>query len=129
MNQRFGKEYKLCSRKQIDSLFSEGEAIKSYPFMLRYQYAELNTSKSFQVVISAPKRNFKKAVDRNHIKRLMREALRKNKSEIESLLGTKNQQLALFLMFTARDMPTYQEVENKMMKLLNKLEEVISKEI
>lgn len=128
MNQRFGKEYKLCSRKQIDNLFEEGEAIKSYPFMLRYQYTSLNSPQSFQVVISAPKRNFKKAVDRNRIKRLMREVLRKNKTQLETALRNNNQQLALFLMYTSRDMPSYQEVENKMLKLLAKLDSVITKE-
>lgn len=129
MNQGFGKEYKLCSRKIIDGLFSEGEGIKSYPFMLRYQFTTLPKEIPFQIVITAPKRNFKKAVDRNRIKRLMREVFRKNRQEIEELLKSKNEQLALFMMYTAREMPDYQLVERKMIKALEKLKDNLNQEL
>lgn len=125
MDQGFGKEYKLCSRKIIDGLFSEGEGIKSYPFMLRYQITNLPKDIPFQIVITAPKRNFKRAVDRNRIKRLMREVFRKNKHELEEYLKESNQQLALFIMYTGRDMPDYKLIEAKLIKALVKLNQAL----
>ena len=126
MNQSFGKDYSLCSRKIIDQLFSEGEHVKSYPFILRYKFVELPKHTPFQIVTSAPKRNFKKAVDRNRIKRLMREVLRKNKAILEN--NIENKQLALFLMYTGREMPSYNDVEKKLLKVLLKFETEVLKE-
>ncbi|MDX1446192.1 ribonuclease P protein component [Lishizhenia sp.] len=125
MNQGFGKEYKLCSRKIIDALFSEGEGIKSYPFMIRYQITSLPKEIPFQIVITAPKRNFKRAVDRNRIKRLMREVFRKNRQELEEGLKEKNQQLALFIMYTGRELPDYDLIETKLKKALVKLNQAL----
>ncbi|SFT85572.1 ribonuclease P protein component [Lishizhenia tianjinensis] len=125
MNQGFGKEYKLCSRKIIDALFNEGEGIKSYPFMIRYQITSLPKEIPFQIVITAPKRNFKRAVDRNRIKRLMREVFRKNRHQLEERLQKSNQQLALFIMYTGREMPDYSLIELKLQKALLKLNEAL----
>ena len=93
MDQTFGKEYKLCSQKKIESLFKTGNLVKKFPLIVHFQEVEETLSKPFQVVISVPKRIYRKAHDRNRIKRLMREAVRKNKNILESYLIPKNKNI------------------------------------
>ena len=121
MDQKFGKSYKLCSRKIMDELFSTGKSISCYPFRLVYNEYELPTKKLFQVTISVPKRNFKKAPDRNRIKRLIRESLRKNKTELEPFLQAENKQMALFLIYVGKEILSYSEVERKIVLTLERL--------
>ena len=121
MDQKFGKAYKLCSKRAIDSLFEKKKAVKQYPFVVTYGVMELPTTKTFQVVISAPKRIFRKAHDRNRIKRLMREVVRKQKAVLEEYLSENSQQLALFLVYTSKDELEYTLLERKMEQLLSKL--------
>jgi len=79
MNEKMGKQYKLCSQKLIESIFETKQSVKSYPFIAHYKAFELPAKVPFQLVLSVPKRNFKRAHDRNKIKRQMREIIRKNK--------------------------------------------------
>lgn len=125
MNQNFGKGYKLCSKKAIEELFEQHTKVKQYPFIMHFAPMKLDTKMPFQVVISAPKRIFRKAHDRNRIKRLMREVMRKNKTELEALLLQQNQQMALFLIYTQKEELSYQVLDEKMRLLLNKLVEQV----
>ena len=129
MDESLGKEYKLCSKKVIDQLFVDGLRLSSFPFALTYAFTSLPTSKvPFQVVISAPKRNFKRAHDRNRIKRLTKECLRKNKHILESFLtseSNKNGQLALFLVYRHNEELDYETLMKKMSKLLLTLRSTI----
>lgn len=122
MNQTFGKEYKLCSKKTIDALFQEGQRLNVYPLHLTYQLIDQPNSKApFQVVTSVPKRQFKRAHDRNYIKRLLRESLRLNKAILEDFLvneNLKNKQLVLFLVYRDNKQPEYQFLFKKVNKLL-----------
>jgi ribonuclease P protein component len=121
VDQKFGKAYKLCSKKAIESLFKNKKTVKQHPFVVNYAVMDLPTTKTFQVVISAPKRLFRKAHDRNRIKRLMREVIRKKKVILEEHLSDKGQQLALFLIYTVQDELRYELLEQKMEQILNKL--------
>lgn len=121
MNQKFGKAYKLCSKRAIDSLFEEKRAVKQYPFVITYARMQLPTAKAFQVVLSAPKRIFRKAHERNRIKRLMKETIRKKKGVLEDYLVERGLQMALFLVYTSKDELEYKLLEQKMEQLLNKL--------
>jgi len=100
MNESFGKEYKLCSQKLIKDLFDSGNKSYTFPFAYHYKLTNLSTSAGFQVTISVPKRKFKHAHDRNRIKRLIREAIRKNKLILEEPLKVNQKQLALFLIYS-----------------------------
>ena len=121
MNENFGKEYKLCSQKLIGSIFETKQGVKSYPFILHYKEMELPVHSPFQFVFSVPKRNFKKAHDRNKIKRQMKEIIRKNKSELETLLIKQQQQYGLFIIFSAREALEFSLMSKKMTQLLDKL--------
>jgi ribonuclease P protein component len=123
MDESFGKEYKLCSKKVMTSIFEDGKQEKVYPFLLRYLTVDLKTNKRFQIVIAVPKRKFKRAVDRNKIKRLIREAVRKKKHIIEASMTAEEQQLALFLIYTSSKEETYQKVSVKIEALFLRLVE------
>ena len=121
MDESFGKEYKLCSKKVMTSIFEDGKQEKVYPFLLRYLAVDLKTNTRFQIVIAVPKRKFKRAVDRNRIKRLIREAVRKKKYIIEQSMTAEEPQLALFLIYTSNEEETYQRIINKIEALFLRL--------
>lgn len=121
MDERFGKKYKLCSKKVIASIFEEGKQEKVHPFVLRYIHSDLKTNTRFQIVISVPKRNFKRAVDRNRIKRVIREAVRKKKYILENAISEETQQLALFLIYTAQQEEPHQKISDKIESLFLRL--------
>jgi len=102
-DERFGKAYKLCSRKTIDAVFKAGKSVRLYPFVVHFSEQTLPEGQPFQLVFSAPKRIFRRAHDRNRMKRLMRETFRKKKLILEDFLGKEHKQLALFVIYTAKE--------------------------
>ncbi len=121
MSENFGKAYKLCSRKTIGRLFKEGKQLRAYPLSISYLEVDNSEKVPFQVVISAPKRQFKRAHDRNYVKRLVKEVLRKEKQPLEELLISSGKQLALFIVYTNKEVLTYPELEKCAKKLVGKL--------
>jgi ribonuclease P protein component len=128
MNEQFGKEYKLCSQKIIDTIFIEKKSVKAYPFVLSYFELPLPSSTPFQITVSVPKRIFKKAHDRNRIKRLMRECIRKNKLNLEPFLIDNTKQVALFMIYTAREELTIELLQKKTKQLFKQLIDELSKD-
>ena len=107
MDESFGKKEKLKSKIIIDRLFAEGNSLKKYPLRLIFLPLE-NTSEAVnKAAVSVPKRNFKRAVDRIKIKRLMREAYRKNKYLVTSNLDTS---YALMFIYTGREINDYTRI-------------------
>lgn len=90
------------------------------PLRVQYRFVHLPQG-HLQAGFSASSRNFKKAVHRNRIKRLTREAWRLQKNELEKKLQQKDQQLALFFIYTAREVPDYRLVYEKMSIVVNRL--------
>ena len=121
MNFSFGKEYKLCSHNQIDYLFKEGKKVKEYPITIIYSPTELPLTTQFQLLISVPKRLFKKAHDRNYIKRCIREIVRKNKHELETQLETNDKKLIFALVYTSKEQLAFSVLEQKLVKAIAKL--------
>lgn len=115
MNNSFGKEEKLKSRKRIEQLFAEGKSVKAYPVITVFLPNEDSIVHS-QVGFSVSKKRFKKAVDRNLVKRRMREAYRLNK-EILSERGT----VSMMFIYVGKTIPQYAEVEKSVVKALIKL--------
>jgi ribonuclease P protein component len=103
MNQTFGKEYKLCRRKLIDGVFKTGKVVKQYPFVVHFLEVDEKLEAPFQVTISAPKRNFRKAHDRNRIKRLMRETIRFNKMILEDKISKSQKNIIMFMVYTSKE--------------------------
>lgn len=117
-----GKDERLKSRKAIDQLFKEGQRFSVLPFRVCYQFtpAELK----FGITVSA--KNFKKAADRNRVKRLTREALRLQKNELRQVLLEKNKGLNVFLIYTAKELPDYSLIEGKVSIVLKKFLKLVN---
>lgn len=126
MNQSFGKAYKLCNKTIIDDIFESGTTVKAYPLLVKFKTVDLKSEIPFQIVISAPKRTFRNAFQRNRVKRLCTEAIRKNKTALELKLKEQNLQLGMFLIYSNKDVLTAQQLERKTQKLFNKLIEILN---
>lgn len=111
----FGKQEKLKSRKLIEKLFAEGNSVKKFPIRLVYLQTSHTSNFPVQASFSVPKRNFKRAVDRNRIKRLLREAYRHEKNGLYDEL-----QKPYIFMFTfiGKKEPTYLEAQQKIQQVL-----------
>ena len=124
----FSKDERLRSRKLIEKIIEEGKSFSRNPFRLSWTVTTLTTSFPAQLAIAVPKRFFKRAVDRNRIKRLIREVYRKNKTGIYSLLKSKEKQCAILVIFNGRKVPDYEDVEKKLLLTLQRFEEIILKD-
>ena len=118
MKQTLGKAEKLKSKIVISKLFEEGRIVKSFPIKLVY-LPLTNEAKNHQAAFSVPKRSFKLAVDRNYLKRLLREAYRKNKP----VLSEDGTPYALMFIYLGRKKFSLPELEKSIQKILTKFKE------
>jgi ribonuclease P protein component len=117
--QTFGKQEHLCSLTQIQKLFHEGHSFFRHPVKLYWLPGDWTGKPVVKVLVSVSKRNFKKAVDRNYIKRLLRECYRRNKAIAEEGLTGKNCYFAL--VYSGKEIPAYKSLEPIIIKLLERL--------
>ena len=116
----FGRKERLKSRKQIDLLFKDGKSFTINPLKTIYRFIPADEG-IIQVGVSVSKRNFKKAVDRNRIKRLMREAYRLQKVEINSGSTQQKTRGHIFFIYVGKSMVPFQIIKEAMKKSLDKL--------
>ena len=121
----FKKEERLKSKRIIDTLFTDGRTIAVGPVKLVWKETILPSRVPVQFGVTVSKRKFKNAVDRNHIKRRMREVIRLNKTGIIDNAGMKNRQFALMFLYTGNDIASYSLLEEKIMQILSRLIEEI----
>ncbi|MDQ6889230.1 MAG: ribonuclease P protein component [Bacteroidota bacterium] len=120
----FKSTEKLKSSKLIGQIFSRGKSFSHFPFRAIYIYPEKNKS-HLQTAFSVSSKNFKKAVDRNRIKRVMREASRLQKNSLQKKLEQNQNYLAVFIIYTGSGLPPYEHVFDKMGGLLRRLEKIL----
>ena len=99
------KEDKLKSRKAIDELFKKGKSFSYFP--LKVVWLPSNKNGTLQAGIGVSSRHFKKAVNRNRIKRLVREAWRLQKNNLQHQLLDKDKRLSIFFLYVGRELPAY----------------------
>ncbi|HAP00811.1 MAG TPA: ribonuclease P protein component [Bacteroidetes bacterium] len=119
--QTFKKAERLTSKKIMDELFNRGSSFVLYPFRVGSIEHDYNVPSKVQVLISVPKKNFPLAVHRNRIKRLIREAYRKNKFLLIEKRSSTKKNLAFSIVFTDKKLPDYFLVEEKIIALLTQL--------
>ncbi len=124
-----GKTERLKSRKQIEQLFKEGKRFALTPFRIFYVIndgPDIAGKPSLLFGVGVGTRTFKKAVDRNRVKRLIREAWRLQKIELETRLTKQRRQLNVFFIYTGKELPLFKEVQEGINKSLGKLTKIIS---
>ena len=117
----FPKEEHLCRKKLIEQLFSkQGSSFSVYPLRLTWLASPAPTTAPPQVLVSVPKRTFKRAVDRNHLKRLLREAYRLNKYRLTE--AENGHPVALLgILYTGKEKSELPLIEKKLISGLNRL--------
>lgn len=110
------KNVKLKSRKSIETLFSSGKAVRKGAVRAVYETVEGNGIT--QVGFSVSKRFFKKAVDRNRVKRVMREAYRLNQ---HALTPQQAQYLHVMFIYQSNKLPNFHVLNELFLKILREL--------
>ncbi len=117
----FNKTEKLKSRKALEHLFSKGKTFLVHPYKVYYSIADAEEN-LIHCGVGVSKKNFVKAVQRNRIKRLMREAYRLNKTDLYQIV--ENKQLDFFILFIDKTMPLdFNYLSEKMQKTLSTLQQ------
>lgn len=124
----FKKEEKLKSRKLIEILFKQGASFSNFLFRVLYIFSEENIA-PLQSGFAVSGKNFKKAVDRNRIKRLMREAYRLQKSSLTETLKKHGKCMTVFFIYTGNEIPGYKDAAEKMQSALKRLNKIADETI
>lgn len=145
------KAEKLKSRKQIEALFATGKSFTAYPLKVVYKLVDrlqltvdvrenednqidgsptnrstvVGQPSSIQIGVTASSRHFKHAVDRNRIKRLLREAYRHQKHDLQKLAGEKGLCLMVFFIYLDKTLPTFEMLNDKMRYCLKRLRKTV----
>ncbi len=125
MNQKYPKSERLKGKNTIDLLFSKGKSVSKYPLRLVYVAVEKESEADVQVGVSVSKKYFKKAVDRNYFKRVLRETFRLNKHII---MDAVDQPYALMFFYQSADRLSYAEIHEKTIQLFEKFKVQIKSE-
>ena len=115
------KNERLHSQKLIKELFDKGSSFFLYPFKVMVLENDSDDSETIQVLFSVSKKKIKKAVHRNLIKRRMKEAYRLNKDILSDPQGIKK---SIALIYVSSEISTFQVIQNKICKILSKVEEL-----
>ena len=129
MQRRFtlGKDERLKSRKQIEQLFSEGKSFVVSPYKIYYLIRKMKPGLQFGIGVSG--KNFKKAADRNKIKRLTKEAYRLQKLPLQQIVKTLSKGVNIFFIYTGKELPEFILVKEKVAVVLKKLELIIDENV
>ena len=129
MNFTYPKNEKLKSKITIDLLFSKGKSVSKYPLRLVYVESDYgipqDSEQKLKMGVSVSKKYFKKAVDRNYFKRVLRECYRLNKFLLTDNLDKK---YCIMFFYQTSEKLSYQEIEEKSKLLFEKFRKAIIEE-
>jgi ribonuclease P protein component len=121
LNNQLTKEECLSSKKAIDGLFKKGKSFFLHPFRIHYFSKNESSVYHAHILVAVSKKSFKSAVKRNRIKRLIREAYRLNKNSLLDHLDQHNKSMDLGLIYIGETILDYQEIERKLILILQRL--------
>jgi ribonuclease P protein component len=122
----FKKEERLTARKAIGELMEKGQTITVSPLRMVWNIVTDQGKYPAQIAFAVPKKIFPLAVDRNRVRRQLREIYRKNKWILYSLLKERNLRASILLVYTKKEKPLYPELEKKFHLAVRQLEERLS---
>jgi ribonuclease P protein component len=124
----FTKEERLCNKRLIDELFHNGSSFLCYPFKVSWMTVSEPQPFPAQVLFAVPKKRYKHAVDRNLLKRRMREAYRLNKQQyLYSILQDKEKRVVFSVGYIGKEINEYELIAKKMLKMLAMLADSVAK--
>lgn len=116
----FPKQERLSWKRHIDLLFANGRSFVAFPLRVIYLPVEEDALPApASVLISVPKKKFKRAVKRNLIKRRMREAYRIHKQELFDALANNRQRMLVAFLYLDKEILPFSEIEKAMQKVLD----------
>ncbi len=118
----FGRNERLKSRKRIEELFLQGQRLNQFPLRVTFQFLPAAGEPGVQAGVTASKKFFKKAVDRNRIKRLMRESYRLQKNGLIELMKEKDLKGLVFFMYSDKTIASFEVIKVAMQKAIMKLQ-------
>ncbi len=125
---RLKKEERLSGKKQIEALFQEGKTFFCSPLRIVWiRRARVSGGSPARMTVAVSRKNFKRAVDRNLVKRRIREAYRKNRATLTGWLEKNNLALDMVFIYTSSQIPAYRDIEEKIMVTLQKIIEEYEK--
>ncbi|HEY4797449.1 MAG TPA: ribonuclease P protein component [Bacteroidia bacterium] len=121
LSHTFHKSERLTGKKEFEDLFENGKSFSVPPLRFIWLKSEHDPAHAVRIGISVPKKLFSKSVERNKLKRRIREAYRRNKHEFYEFLKKKNLTVDMIVIYTAKAESSYSEIEQKMIVSLQKL--------
>jgi ribonuclease P protein component len=118
----YNKKEKLKSRTQLEAIFASGKSFSVFPVKVFFIETDATQTESIKAGVGVSARHFKKAVQRNRIKRLLREAYRLEKQKLYTQLTEQQKQIAVFFLYVDKEMPAFEVVREKMKDCLAKLQ-------
>ncbi|UJH69097.1 ribonuclease P protein component [Allomuricauda sp. SCSIO 65647] len=116
MDQSLPKKQRLVGKKQFESVFEEGKHVQTKQLKLIYLRTRFNDGSPVKAAFVAPKKRFRKAVRRNRIKRLLREAYRLNKHLIFNNIEGN---FAFVFLYLGKDLPNFKQIDEEIKTVLN----------
>ena len=119
----FPKRERLYLKNDIDNLFENGKSFISYPLRIVYlsDFTDNSSKSGISIFVSVPKKRFRHASKRNHIKRLIRESFRLNKKNLSGYYTENGKYLHIAFMYISNDTLQYEDIQKALLKVVKKI--------